>query len=393
LGSGTCRRPRIGFSAFSCRIVYDTTMHARTKRLIFGASLVLAALGWPRAQAHRKAYRLLTSLESTSAAPPVQQTDESLADVRGHWYIPEASGKHLAVELDGSLPTLVFVHGIQREGIDSPRLIRFARAFADQGFAVFTPQISELADYRLETNSIATIEAAIRYAQITAKRKTVGVFGISFGGGLALMASTKDPTAITFVGTLGGYGDANRVARFLLTGCAERRDGSCKMETPHDYGAVIFFYDYADEFFSSEDAPIAKTALRLWLHEKFDAAKEEAKKLSTAGAEKIELIFSKKTTGLHADVKASVQRHQADLTKISASNRAKEVTAPVFLLHAEGDPVVPDTEVEFLSAELPNVQAYLVSPALGHAELGHSTWLNKLALLHFIAELLRAAER
>jgi pimeloyl-ACP methyl ester carboxylesterase len=350
-------------------------------------------MSWSRLQAHRKAYRLLTSLENTAVVPPVQQTDETFGDVRGHWYIPQDSGKHRASELDGSLPTLVFVHGIQREGIESNRLVRFARAFSDQGFAVFTPQISELADYHLETNSIATIESAIQYAQTTAKRKAVGLFGISFGGGLALMASANAPGAITFVGTLGGYGDANRVARFLLSGCAERRDGSCKMETPHDYGAVIFFYDYADEFFSPEDAPIAKTALRLWLHEKFADAKEEAKKLSATGAEKLALIFSKKTTELHDAVKASVQRHQADLAKISASNRAKDVLAPVFLLHAEGDSVVPDTEVEFLAAELPNVQAHLVSPALGHAELGHSTWQSKLTLLHFIAELLRAAEQ
>jgi pimeloyl-ACP methyl ester carboxylesterase len=370
-------------------------MQSRTKkRLIVACVLVLsAAFAWPRVRTHQQAYALLRALERPTDSAIVQ-TDESFARTRGHWYLPTSmgSGAQTAQQLDGSLPVLVFVHGIQREGIDSPRLIRCARSFADQGFAVYTPQIEELADYRLEPSSIVTIEEAIRYARTTAKRSTTGLFGVSFGGGLALMASAKEPSSISFVGTLGGYGDANRVARFLLTGCAERRDGSCKMETPHDYGAVIFFFDYADEFFSKEDAPIAKAALRMWLHEKFEGAKEEAKKLSLPGQQKLELIFSKQTARIQEDIKQSVARHKDDLAKISASNRASEVSAPVFLLHAEGDPVVPDTEVEFLAAELPNVKEHLVSPALGHAELGHSTWQSKATLLHFIAELLRAAQ-
>ncbi|RYG81504.1 hypothetical protein EON77_07675, partial [bacterium] len=52
---------------------------------------------------------------------------------------------------------LVLVHGVQYLGIHEPRLVRFARSLASEGVLVVTPELPELADYRIDPRSIDRI--------------------------------------------------------------------------------------------------------------------------------------------------------------------------------------------------------------------------------------------
>jgi hypothetical protein len=54
-------------------------------------------------------------------------------------------------------PGMVVAHGIHHLGMDEPRLASFARAVAGEGYAVLTPQITSLADYRVDSASIARL--------------------------------------------------------------------------------------------------------------------------------------------------------------------------------------------------------------------------------------------
>jgi len=54
-------------------------------------------------------------------------------------------------------PGLVMAHGVHRLGIDEPRLVRFARSLAASGLQVLTPELRELADYRLDPRSIGLV--------------------------------------------------------------------------------------------------------------------------------------------------------------------------------------------------------------------------------------------
>jgi dienelactone hydrolase len=355
--------------------------------IVLGAIIISSLL----APSYVKSVRLLKDMERGGPEDSqIVQVDESLPGVRGHWYLPP--GILGTSQLSGSVPAVVIIHGLQYQGIDSKRLITLTRSFADQGFAIYTPEIAELIDYKLDPMSVATIRSAIDYASAVAKRPKVGLFGISFGAGLALEAAADESAKLNFVGTLGGYGSAVRVSRFLTTGCADQVDGGCKAQVPHDYGTVIFLYDYADEFFSADDAPIAKRALQHWLHENQTDAKALLSALSPAGGARLSAIFDKKLAELMPEVQKSLARHRADLDSVSASNRAKDVTAKAFLLHAAGDAVVPDTELGFLASELPHVEQALVSHALGHAEIGKGDAKEKLRLVHFMAAMLRAAD-
>ena len=52
---------------------------------------------------------------------------------------------------------MVVVHGMHHLGMDEPRLVNFSRAVAGSGFAVLTPELAALADYHVDSESIATI--------------------------------------------------------------------------------------------------------------------------------------------------------------------------------------------------------------------------------------------
>lgn len=73
------------------------------------------------------------------------------------------------------------------------------------------------------------------------------------------------------------------------------------------------------------------------------------------------------------------------------------MTTPVYLLHGEGDNVVPSAETLWLASELPKtpLKAMLISPAVSHVDLDGAKpgVLDKWRLVHFFARVLRAAER
>ena len=85
-------------------------------------------------------------------------------------------------------PGMVIVHGVHHLGIEEPRLVRFARAVSASGIEVLTPQLDSLADYRIDGESIALIGDSARSLSSNMGQK-VGVLGLSFAGGLSLLAA------------------------------------------------------------------------------------------------------------------------------------------------------------------------------------------------------------
>ena len=118
-------------------------------------------------------------------------------------------------------PGLVMVHGVHHLGMDEPRLMRFARSIASTGVVVMTPDVRELADYAVDDASIGTLgAAAIALRDRLQGRAPVGLMGLSFAGGLALLAAS-DPRfapSIGYVVSVGGHDDLARVSRFFATG-------------------------------------------------------------------------------------------------------------------------------------------------------------------------------
>ncbi|HEX6766408.1 MAG TPA: hypothetical protein VF103_13040, partial [Polyangiaceae bacterium] len=109
-------------------------------------------------------------------------------------------------------PGIVIAHGVHHDGIDERRLVAFARALARTGRVVLTPELAELADYRITASGVSVIRDSVAYALERADHvegERVGLIGFSFAGGLALVAAS-DPNVgqrLGFVTSVGGHHD------------------------------------------------------------------------------------------------------------------------------------------------------------------------------------------
>src|SRR5687767_11451912 len=150
------------------------------------------------------------------------------------------------------------VSGLHVAGIDEPRLVRLARELAESGVAVVTPDIPELSRFEISPAITDTIErAAVWLASESglAGDERIGMMGISFSGGLSIVAAgrpaLKDRVAYVF--SFGGHADLPRVLRYLCTGSEPMPSGRVGLHTPepfvrppHDYGVAVMLLGLAD---------------------------------------------------------------------------------------------------------------------------------------------------
>jgi dienelactone hydrolase len=366
--------------------------------LRYGALLLLLALVilWRPASAHVRAASLLLRFQDPAAhglladagRHEVREVDTAVADTRARLYLPADVA---------APPGVVIVHGVHWKGIDEPRLQRFARTIAASGVAVLTPEIRELCDYRIDPASVDTIGRSAQALSTGLGGERVGVMGLSFAGGLSLIAASEPryERALGFVVTVGGHDDLGRVLRFFVTDEAPRPDGPPLHLHAHDYGAAVLFYSHVEDFFPPADVDAARETLRLLLHEDFDAARAQAKALSPEAGAKMDRILSHDAAALRPELLAEIARLEPRFAAVSPSAHVAALRVPVFVLHGAGDTVIPPTEAEWLAHDVPRpmLRAELVSHAIEHVELeGTPSLSDRLALVHFMGDVLAEAD-
>src|SRR5205085_1280234 len=184
---------------------------------------------------------------------PVKESSVLLPCPRGsilaRLYVPQGRS---------SASGLVLLHGVHHLGIDEPRLVHFARAFAQSGVVVLTPELKDLADYQVTPDCIDVIGSSANWLHREIG-KPVGIMGLSFAGGLALLAAADPRYApdISLVVAVGAHDDLARVARFLVTDRVEAPDGSIKKLPAEQYGALVLVYSHPKVFFSAADSSAA----------------------------------------------------------------------------------------------------------------------------------------
>jgi len=336
-------------------------------------------------------------LMARTVAGPIRVEDLSYA-------LPAADGRTEEVRAREYLPTnktnapaLVLFHGVHHLGIDEPRLEAFATSMARCGIQVLTPELPDIKDYHVDASSVRTIgESAKWFANKTGG--PVGVMGLSFSGGLALVAASELEyrTAFKFVFAVGSQDSMGRVTDYFITGRDARPNGSVEQLKPHEYGPLVLEYEYVEDFVPAADIPAIKTVLRAHLYEDKSAEKTTMEALTPAQrAEAISLMdaASEKTRALLA---ASNERHAGELAGLSPQGRLEALTVPVYLLHGEADNIIPSAETLWMERQLPSstLKAALVSPVISHIDFESSepTWLDQWRLIHFFALVMQAAE-
>ncbi len=155
----------------------------------------------------------LAALETDVVAERRDSVPSRFGPLRARLYIPKT-------HTEGAL---LLAPGVNALGIDEPRLIAFARNLAASGFLVLTPELPDLSRYRVTPRSTDMLEdAALWFSdRIDLTRgHRIGMAGISFAGGLSVVAAGRPSLAgrLAFVFSFGGHANFQRVVRYLCSG-------------------------------------------------------------------------------------------------------------------------------------------------------------------------------
>lgn len=370
----------------------------RTRRPVLLALLALLLVLAAPADRHLRAASLLLRFADANASGFVAEYGAHTLDEQDTTF-PSGGGEVRARLYTPSgvpdAPGVVIVHGVHRLGIEEPRLKRFSRAIAASGVTVLTPEVKEIADYHIDAASIETIGSAVRSLRARLGGRKVGVMGMSFAGGLALLAAADPRFAgdVSAVVAIGAHHDLGRVLRFFSTGEVELPDGERHALSAHPYGAQVLLYSHMDLIVPAEDVPVAQDAMRLWLWEQPDAARARAGDLRADSRARVEALLEGK--GDLAALMARIPRDAAGVASVSPAGHLSTLQAPVFLLHGAADNVIPASETAWLAAEVPPslLRSVVVTPAVKHVELqGEPTREQQWELVRFMAGTLGALD-
>ncbi|HXS12054.1 MAG TPA: hypothetical protein VN734_05080 [Acidobacteriaceae bacterium] len=385
-----------------------TATHHETRRrmrrlmlTMVGTAILLAFAGWPMLRVHLQSVAVL-DLVGDKPVPswlrwfvsePIAVRELPLplpsGTVRARLYTPLAPK---------NAPAILVLHGVHHLGIDEPRLENFATAMAACGVQVLTPELPDIKDYQVGANSIATIGESAEWLTKEDGGRAVGVLGLSFSGGLSLLAAA-DPgyqKDIRFVMAVGSQDEMSRVAAYYRTGEDVRPDGTEESLPPHEYGPLVLEYEHVGEFVPAEDVTPIRAVLRAHLYEDEAAERLALTRLSVAQAAEAKALMDTSLPATRTALEREDERHAEDMAAVSPHGRLATLRTPVYLLHGAGDNIIPSAETEWMASELPkrSLKAVLISPVLSHLDLdgAQPTMGDQLRLVHFFALVLHAAE-
>jgi dienelactone hydrolase len=366
--------------------------------------LLLGVLSWPIIRAHLQSIAVL-DLVANKPVPwllrkavnrPITTQDFTLptsnGPIRARLYQPQGHP---------DAPAIVVLHGVHHLGMDEPRLVAFASAMASSGLRVLTPELPDIKDYHVGANSIATIGDSAVWMSQHADNRPVGVMGLSFSGGLALLAAA-DPRwhkSIKFVAAFGSQDEMARVATFYRTGEEPLPGGAAERLAPHEYGALVLEYEHLEDFIPPDQtsalAPI-RAVLCAHLYEDSTGEKAALAALTPAQLTLAHQLMNTTSPITRAQLAHSETLHIEDMAGVSPHGHLSQLTTPVYLLHGAADNVIPSAETMWMAEELPaaSLQAELISPVLSHVNLdgANPTAMDQWRLFHFFALILQAAE-
>jgi dienelactone hydrolase len=345
--------------------------YAGTKDYFEAAAFVVRAAGMQGAARRFAAFE----------ADPVHETDSTIewrgGTLRGRTYEPsDANGR-----------AILLVPGVHAAGIDEPRLINFAKEIAATGHPVVTAALPDLTHYEITPRSTDMIEDAAAWVErqwsgrLPARERSVGLMGISFGGGLSVVAASRMGTRAAWVLSFGGHGDLPRTLRYLCTG--DQPDGTKR--PPHDYGVVIILLGVADQVVPPAQVGPLKDALHTFLRAshldmvdklksavEFAHAREMADALPEPSRTFMKWVNERDVAHLGPALLPHVTAMGGD--PALSPERNPPPAAMVYLLHGADDNVIPAAESVLLADNLRKRGGrvmQLATPLITHAEVDH----------------------
>ncbi len=275
--------------------------------------------------------------------------------------------------------TLIVVPGLHPGGVDEPRLSHLTTRLAATGRTVVSLPLPDLRDLRITPRSTDMIEDAVMWVSrdsALAPDGRVSLIGISFGGGLALVAAGRPGVAgrIDRVVSFGGHGDLPRVIRYVCTGLLP--DGT--VQPAHDYSAILLLLGALPHLVPADQVAPLERAIRVFLEASMAGGRDAA----LASARRLEEALPEPARAVMRDVRArDASRIGLRLLPLAETlggapalspERSPAPRVPVFLVHGAVDDVIPHTETPSVAAYLeragtPRVE-WLLTPTISHAD-------------------------
>lgn len=365
-------------------------MNAMNRRLVIVlVLLVVIAGGWFAARAARPTVAAAALiLDLTGQQPrlrswlPIHAQPVTTRD----FDVPARHGAVHARLFEPATPAghpIAIFPGVHGGGVDEPRMNALARQFAANGLRVLIAPLPELRIYTIRprsTDDVEDVSLWLASQPALAPDGKIGLVGVSFAGGLALVAAGRPTLAgkLVLVAAMGSHGDLPRAMKYLCTGVLP--DGS--VQPAHDYGSVVILLAGLHHFAPPEQVDALRQAIVTFLDAssldvtdppKSAALFAEAKRLGDALPEPargvMELVNRR-------DVKTLGPMLLPYLEELGGAaalspERSPATTAPVFLLHGSHDNVIPYTETPMLANYLRahgNADVTeLLTPLISHA--------------------------
>jgi dienelactone hydrolase len=272
--------------------------------------------------------------------------------------------------------TVLLVSGLHPAGIDEPRLIALARRLAEANVTVVTPEIPELSRFEITPLLTERIEEAAAWLATEsglAPTGRIGLMGISFSGGLAVVAAGRPSLRnhLLYVFSFGGHDDLRRVVEYFCGGIdpeAVSYDGPAFSVTkatrpPNDYGVAVVLLNVAEHVVPPEQLAPLRDAVRrfLWAsyldgvnkpqaEREFAALRKLEQTLPEPAATLLGYVNSRDVATLGPTLLPYIGFY-VDAPALSPS-RSPEPSVPVFLLHGRHDNVIPAVESQYLADRL-----------------------------------------
>jgi hypothetical protein len=331
--------------------------------------------------------------------------------------------RHGALRALVYLPThprraVILVAGVNALGIDEPRLVGLANQLAQVGFAVVTPELADLERYDITPRTTDMIEDAAVWlsgSPALARDGRVGMVGISFSGGLSVVAAGRPALRdhVAFVFSFGGHSDFPRVLRFLCIGKepvpprpgapADGRPLEEQDRKPHDYGVAILLKSLADRLVPPDQVAPLQASILQFLHashmalidttkanSEFAAARATADALPEPARTLMSYVNDRRVDLLGPKLLPFIG--PANSMPSLSPDRSAAPSAPVYLLHGADDNVVPAVESVMMSEYLAGKTRTrtLLSALITHAELDRTPTATEVwNLVSFFAEMFR----
>ncbi len=351
---------------------------------------IIRAAGLPGTAATFASWRTTTVTRDPDIAVPTRE-----GNVPGRFYRPARQTRR----------TILLMPGVHRDGIDESRLVGLAGHLAATGFGVLTIAAPDLQKFKVTPQVTDVIEDAVKWTSEQPQFRTdgkIGVLGISFAGGLSIVAAGRDSIRdrVAFVMSFGGHGNLARAMHYLTTGAVIGDLESAKRSSavlgadhvsvhpPHDYGLAVTLLNLADRVVPAGQVAALSKGIDGFLFGSslavtdppraipvFEEMKRYQETLPEPSRTYMQYV-NDRAVGKLGPILAPVADALADHPAMPALSpeRATPPTAPIFLLHGVDDNVIPSVETVLLAEHFKGKAQVkgLLSGLITHAEVNRT---------------------